>query len=395
MNSDTVQVNQCIVCRSQEIVEIIQIPQLPVLCNALCDTRQEALHVERADMDLVFCQHCGHVFNRAFEAEKLEYVESYENSLHFSQHFSEYAQRLAADLIQRYELYGKDILEIGSGRGDFLKLMVQQGQNRGVGFDPSYAGENADASFEGIRFIQDYFSQKYAGFPADFVICRHVLEHIPDPRFFLSEIRQVVSSMGAILFFEVPNVLYTLREMGIWDLIYEHCSYFSKSSLQELFESSGFEVLQVSETFGSQFLTIEARVSATSMAPTRPDVEFLESIYGDVQCFSENYRNKLDAWQTRLEDMKQAHERAVIWGAGSKGISFLNTFASGEFIHYAVDINPRKEGKFISGSGQKIIMPEFLVEYQPHVVVLLNPNYQAEVKGKLQDLGLQPQVLLA
>jgi SAM-dependent methyltransferase len=395
MNSDAYQINQCIVCRSGEIVEIIQIPQLPVLCNALCETKQEALHVERADMDLVFCQRCGHVFNRAFEAEKLEYVESYENSLHFSQHFSEYAQRSAADLIQRYELFGKDILEIGSGRGDFLKLMVQQGQNRGVGFDPSYAGDDTDASIDGIRFVQDYFSQQYAGLPADFVVCRHVLEHIPDPRSFLSEIRQVLSTKRATLFFEVPNVLYTLRELGIWDLIYEHCSYFSKSSLRELFESSGFEVLQVSETFGGQFLTIEARVASSLVVPTRPETEFLESMNGDVQCFSENYRNKLEVWQTRLEEKKQARERAVIWGAGSKGISFLNTFAGGDFIHYAVDINPRKEGKYISGSGQKIIVPEFLVDYQPHVVVLLNPNYQAEVRSKLQNLGLQPQVLLA
>ena len=55
---------------------------------------------------------------------------------------------------------------------------------------------------------------------------------------------------------------------------------------------------------------------------------------------------------------------------------------------YVVDINPYKHGKYLAGTGQRIVAPEFLREYQPHVVIAMNPIYGAEIQRDLDRLGV-------
>jgi hypothetical protein len=58
-------------------------------------------------------------------------------------------------------------------------------------------------------------------------------------------------------------------------------------------------------------------------------------------------------------------------------------------IQYVVDINPRKHGKFVTGTGQEIVPPEFLKEYQPDCVIIMNPIYAQEIKNTVEQFGLE------
>ena len=82
---------------------------------------EEAFEAAKGNVRLAFCRTCSHIFNSAFDADLVEYSHSYENSLHFSPTFQAYARTLANRLIQKYELYHKNVIEIGCGKGDFLK----------------------------------------------------------------------------------------------------------------------------------------------------------------------------------------------------------------------------------------------------------------------------------
>jgi hypothetical protein len=42
-----------------------------------------------------------------------------------------------------------------------------------------------------------------------------------------------------MFYLEVPNGLFTLRDLGIWDLIYEHCQYFTAASFVAVVEAFG------------------------------------------------------------------------------------------------------------------------------------------------------------
>ncbi len=379
----------CTVCRSSRVSSFLRIEAAPVCCNQLCRTRAAALATPTGTIDLAFCAACGHIFNREFDPLLLEYSDGYENSLHCSERFREYADALADQLVERYQLHGRTIVEIGCGRGEFLRALCQRGGNRGFGFDPSYPEDEQQPSDISIR--RETYPGSSAVPSADFICSRHTLEHVGAPRGFLEGIRAGAGRIGIPVFFEVPNSLYTVRDGGIWDIVYEHCSYFSPSSLARLFSDTGYQVLEVAELFGGQFLTLHARTAAADREPGPAPSAELERM---VCSFAETYKHKIADWRNRLDDLAREQRTVVVWGAGSKGTTFLNLLRARN-IEYIVDVNHRKHGSFVAGTGQEIVAPEFLRRYRPDVVVCMNPNYSEEIKREIEALGLRAELVHA
>jgi len=385
----------CPVCASPHVEVFFELPDVPVYCNHLWRSRETARHCPRGDVKLAFCRACSFVFNVAFDPTRLEYSQAYENSLHFSPLFQDYARALAARLVERHNLRDKDIIEIGCGKGDFLLLLCERGGNRGVGFDPSYAGppEHHQANYR-ARFIQDFYSERYADYHSDFICCRHTLEHIQTPKALLDTLRRAIGNrLSTILFFEVPNALHIFRRLAIWDIIYEHCSYFTAISLRRAFSSCRFRVSSLAEEFAGQFLGIEALPAAGETEPAEESPDEFKRLADEVASFATNFQNQVEQWRNKLEELRNRGQRLVVWGAGSKGVTFLNTLGIQEEIAYVVDINPRKQGMYVAGTGQQIVAPEFLRSYQPEIVIVMNPIYKNEIRQITNDLGLIPEFL--
>ena len=190
------------------------------------------------------------------------------------------------------------------------------------------------------------------------------------------------------VYFEVPNVLFTLHDLAIWDIIYEHCGYFSTDSLRHLFAQGGFRVMDVQPTYEGQFLYIEAMPNSES-----PPAMATTTLTADVHDFALRYQEKVAAETDKLAAIKTAGQKAVIWGTGSKGITYLNMLQTADLIKYAVDLNVRKQGKYVTGSGQQIVAPEFLQEYQPDVIIVMNPIYLDEIQQMITELGVSAKLV--
>jgi hypothetical protein len=222
-----------------------------------------------------------------------------------------------------------------------------------------------------------------------------VFEHIEDPLDFLKTVRRTIGgSQDTVVYFEVPNVRFILEQLSVWDVIFEHCNYFSRESLAAAFKRSGFEILRLDEAYGGQFLSLEARLSREpqdeGLRDNGPDVSGLGK---GVDEFSGHVSARSAAWAGRLVDYASSGRRAVVWGGGAKTVSFLNMLPSESSISYVVDINPNKQGLFVPGSGQEIVAPEFLRVLSPEVVILMNRIYREEVRNQLGELGLEPELL--
>ncbi len=384
---------KCPVCESDSPSVFFEMDDVPLFCNILCSTKDYALAVQKGDIKLAFCGDCMHVYNSDFKPELLDYTPEYENSLHFSNKFQDYASSLANTIVEKYNIQNKSVIDVGCGQGDFLKMVCDVGNNKGFGFDPSFRDEKRqDGSISAdLEIIKDYYSPKYSNYSADLLCCRHVLEHIFEPGQFMQSIRTALQNRkDAVLFFEVPNVLYTLRDMGIWDLIYEHYSYFNSFSITNLFKCSGFEVLDTYETFAGQFLCIEARLTDNSQSS---ELMISEDISNYVSLFQKQYAEKKDSFAKQLSEIKENNLKAVLWGAGSKGVTFLNTFKIKDEIQYIVDINPRKQGMFVAGTGQKIISPDFLREFKPDVIFIMNAIYRNEIQKMMDEFQIDVKFL--
>jgi hypothetical protein len=82
----------------------------------------------------------------------------------------------------------------------------------------------------------------------------------------------------------------------------------------------------------------------------------------------------------------------ALWGAGAKGVTFLNVVPGGADIEPVVDLNPRKQGTFVPGTGQRVVAPGALAGQPLDEVWILNPLYRREIESQLRELGVGADV---
>jgi SAM-dependent methyltransferase len=369
---------------------------LPAEEGRLCASRDEAFRMPRGDVHLAFCRACGYAGNTRFDPGMFRYDENYSFSLHQSPTYQAFIQELVAGLIERHHMRRKTVLEIACGQGEFLSLLCEMGDNRGIGIDPSLKSETRRRDASGrIQWIADYYSEQYASLGGDLVCCRHLLHMLPQPRAFIEMVRRAIGERReTVAYFEVPNGTYVLDQNLVWNIVYERCSWFTPHSISRAFEMCGFEVLATAPCYRhGQYLQIEARPAASSGAASRTDPQALAALTASVERFASRYRAIIEAWSARVAQLAGSGLRAAVWGAGAPAISFFNTLRITDQIPCVVDINPQVHGQFLPGTGQPVSSPEFLREYRPDVVLLTNPTYEAEIRQQLAGMGLACRVL--
>jgi threonine dehydrogenase-like Zn-dependent dehydrogenase len=116
-------------------------------------------------------------------------------------------------------------------------------------------------------------------------------------------------------------------------------------------------------------------------------------VTADIEYFLKNQSALMEKWKRNIAAFHQQSKRAVVWGSGSKGVAFLTALEVNGSIEYVVDINPYRQGKFMAGTGQEIVSPQFLTNYKPDVAIAMNPIYQPEIEADLRRMGLSTAVL--
>jgi len=354
--SDTTLRSTCACCGTDGMEVFYAIDGVPTNSCILLPTREEALGYPRGDVRLAFCRRCGFIANIAFDAKLTEYSGRYEETQAFSPTFNAFHDKLAHDLVTRHGLHHKELIEIGCGKGEFLRLLCSLGPNRGLGFDPGYSEARGESQgTAGFRVIRDFFSEKYADQLADFVCCKMTLEHIPTPEVFLRAAVRTVRDDG-VIFIQVPESMRIVRDCAFEDIYYEHCSYFSAGSLGRLFNQLGLRVLSTQVEYDGQYLTVEAALPGSRrLADAQPVLDDLDLLANHVRAFPLRMQAKLQEWQSHLARWKELGKRVVIWGSGSKGVSFLTGVRGADSISYAVDINPYRHEYFMPTTLQQIV----------------------------------------
>ena len=385
----------CPNCGSENVTPFFELRQVPVHDVLLIRTREDAVQFPRGDIELAFCNDCSFIYNMAFDPGLESYSSEYEETQGFSPTFNKFHHAMADRLIDRYNLHEKDIIEIGCGKGEFITMLCELGNNRGIGFDPTYINErNISSAKKNITFIKDFYSEKYRAYKADFICCKMTLEHIPDTAAFIRTLRNNIGdNLHTNVFFQIPDATRVFRDCAFWDIYYEHCSYFNPVSLEYLFRSNGFDVLDIRTEYDNQYLMIEAKPVSAKPDISLPSQDKIVQMKHIVTDFIKTYHDKIESWNKKVHDYRVNKQRVVIWGAGSKGVSFLTTLHINNEIPFGVDINPFKDGTYMVGTGQTIVQPGYLKAYNPDIVIIMNPIYVNEIKNQLAEMNLSPELV--
>jgi hypothetical protein len=167
-------------------------------------------------------------------------------------------------------------------------------------------------------------------------------------------------------------------------------SYFTAPSLRTAVSAAGLEVIGEGTSFGDQYLYIEARLAARPVPSPSPRVSGMEQL---VRKFAHEYVSKVDHWRHYLTT--HAPGNVLVWGAGSKGVTFVNVVPGGERICSLVDVNLHKQGRFVPGTGALVVAPDALRGQSVSSIIVMNPLYRDEIAATAEALGITPDITVA
>lgn len=157
--------------------------------------------------------------------------------------------------LRKYLLPGCKILEIGPGGGFALKYFKDKGYNV-KGIETSESSVKFAREKLGLDIDQNNFENFADDQCYDIIMLNHVLEHFKDPNDAM-RLLEIKLKKGGILYVRVPNHdSYDRRKFKEkWPAYLPfHISYFSRKSLETLFNHFNLYVLEISEFISEKFL---------------------------------------------------------------------------------------------------------------------------------------------
>lgn len=373
---------ECPICGSKILEEVWSLKGMPTIVNQVYSSREEAENIQRGDIAFVLCSECQFVFNKDFDHTALNYGSSYDNRQVFSSVFLTHMQGVADKIAKQGRLQNKIVVEVGCGKGDFLKLLVGKGSDHIIGYDTTYQGILNPQP--GLEFRQQYLTPEEK-VDCDVLVSRHVIEHIEYPKAFLSSIAQSLPNDKTVkIYFETPSMEWIFGNLAFWDFLYEHCSFFSMYSLAKVFSLSGYYAVEVTKLFGDQYLLIEAEKGPTPKFEGMIEQSRVSNLSEKIKKMKE----LLEFWKNKVDTLTQTG-KIWLWGGGGKGVSFISNLGdSAKKLSGVIDINPNKQNKYIA-SGHVVRSPQQAIEEGVSYVIICNPNYREEIEAELQRCGSQ------
>ena len=346
------------------------------------------------------CERCLLVQLQEYVVPDVIFGADYPYYSSYSDSWVEHAKQYVAHITKDHGIGGDDlVVEIASNDGYLLQHFVQRGV-RCLGVEPAKGCADA-ALAKGIPTVVRFFGDATAAElrsthgPARLVLGNNVLAHVPDLNDFVAGVKTLLHPTGLVTF-EFPH-LVKLMELNQFDTIYhEHFSYFSFSTVRQIFAAHGLRVFDVRElsTHGGS-LRIYACHDQAKEHPTHERTTDLlrreaEGGYQALATYS-NFAEKVTKVKRSLLEFliaaKNDGKQVVGYGAPGKGNTLLNYCGIREdFLDYTVDRNPHKKGTYTPGTRIPIYDPSKIFETKPDYVLILPWNLTPEITRSMEGI---------
>jgi Methyltransferase domain len=376
--------NRCIAC-GNHIVRPLYSPGLqPLMALNLPRSYDEAKGASSYPMNFYICCFCGHVYNADFDYAKIPYAEDSHRMYNQGYGWIAHSEFLVNKLHKNYYPQGKTIIDIGAGDGEFLGRLKQKFSiSRCIAFEPGIESEACCARH--LETYADYFvpQRDMRKFKPDIITCKHVLEHLQEPRDFVADIsyHANIYNVYPIFVAEVPCITKALETYRITDFLYEHVSNFTQRSLRVMFESTGWATLD-------EFLSYGDEVAVWIGRPTPLNLQFEQQ----AKDFSEHDRETATSIHDALEVWREAHLTIAFFGGTGKSAAFLNAYHLDSDRVVDSDIN--KVGRHVPGTGQRIEHVDSLLVKPADVIVITTRWRAADICAEINRKEIKYTTLL-
>jgi SAM-dependent methyltransferase len=292
-------------------------------------------------------------------------------------------------IIKRCNLNSESfVVELASNDGYLLKNYVEN-NIRCLGIDPA-EGPAKTAQDIGVPTLCTFFTLELAERlvdkegKADVIHANNVLAHVADTNGFVKGIGILLKSDG-IAVIEVPYLRDLIDNCQFDTIYHQHLCYFSVTALNNLFRRHGLflnEIERLPIHGGSLRLYIGHNDSAGQSVNILLKEEKQQRIdtFDYYNSFADRVRQARRQLRGLLNDIRSQGKRIAAYGAAAKGCTLINHVRIDRgLVDFVVDLNPHKQGKYMTGMHQPIYAPEKLIEEMPDYVLLLPWNLKAEI----------------
>lgn len=386
-NAIEIRLAQCLACGSEENHAIGVWDHMPLSILALPESLEEARNAPTYTLDVRRCATCGHVWHTKFDTEEVSYKDRSNLVWNAGHSWAEYQDSLALHWIRSLGLENGRVVEVGAGDGGFLQRFHEAGC-RCIAWEPGPDAEGCAA--RGLEVRRAYFGEAdVIEVRPDAVICRHVIEHLSDPVSFLRDIRRgaIEAGIAPLFLAEVPRIDKALSHCRMNDFLYEHVSHFTEESFRVLFEHAGWEVLDTRSGYGDEVVSLVARPRRRRRKRSEGLPTEREAIKRSSKAFHESIRQQAARIRGIVRVWGEAGERVALWGATGKGAALINMCGLTEDVApHVVDSDPRKHGRFVPGTGQRIESPERCRELGVTRVLVCTPWRARDIEHEIRNV---------
>ncbi len=311
----------------------------------------------------------------------------------FSDSWLKHVKAYSDKMVERFGFGQKSqVIELASNDGYLLQWFKEKGIPV-LGVEP--AANVAQAAIKkGIPTVVKFFGRKTAEEvaaehgKADLLLGNNVLAHVPDLMDFVGGMK-ILLKAGGVITMEFPHLLQLMNQNQFDTIYHEHFSYFSFFVVEKVFAHHGITLFDVEElpTHGGS-LRIYGRHAEDASKPVGPRVAELKAKEEKAglfrlegyRAFGEQVRETKRLVLEFLIKAKREGKTIVHYGAAGKSNTLLNYCGiRTDFMDYAVDKNPYKQGNYLPGSRIPVHPPERIKETKPDYLFIGVWNLKDEI----------------
>lgn len=270
-----------------------------------------------------------------------------------------------------------DILEIGGGSGKLANLILANSENvnKYIVVEPNpMFDEN-----EKLKVVKTFFNQNLVldEKTVRTVVLSQVLEHVYDPRDFLSQIFNFLP-LGGKFIFGYPNLEFLFSNKFTNAINFEHTFLMTEYFVDYLLAESGFKILSKNNYENhSHFYCVEKVDFLTNSI-------ILENKYDYYKKMFNNFINHhLELVKELNDKINETDNPVFLFGAHIFSQYLLSFGLNGNKINNILDNSPIKQGKRLYGTNIKVLSPSILSNHNEPIVILKAGLYNNEIKDDI------------
>ena len=285
------------------------------------------------------------------------------------------------------------IVDIGGNDGTLLAAFkeVSEKEINVLNVDPS---ENLAPLSEakGVPTLTEFFGVNTGDKigKVDVVTSTNVFQHLKDINGFAEGVSKILTK-HSIWVLEFPYWIHDMKTNQFDQIYHEHMYYHSVTPMKMMMEKHGMKLINVTKQNihgGTLRLVIAKKESKLTPDITVEAYLQLEKNYGlDYHVkWGEQVKEHIENSRYFINKIKNSGKTIYGFGAAAKGCIYLNAMGLTDLhLDYIIDDTDLKQGKFVPGTGIKIVSRDILKEKQPDYILILAHNFADYIMESLKE----------